>query len=351
MRSFGFYLLLPLSALLLMACNKSDHDDPPVTDKIVAWVVGSMDTTGVGMILYTDNAGETWERQGTDAMFQGVDIMDVWAIDPQNTWIVCSGNRIYRTIDGGTTWMQVPSPVIPGDPDLCGISVTDNTTVWICGEKGTVFSSTDAGNNWTVYDTTAFRHGMMQGIHAVTGNIVYVVAKLETPGGPWGFLARTLNGGTTWDSVSLPGGYNRYTWNGIRASDSSSLIVYGQSGHYSVTHNGGNTWLNADQVSPEDINSLVMLSPDAFWIACDADRIFKTFDGGETWIEQTSAGPSGSNLTGIDNYYSQTALIVGRSADSTVAGKILRTTDGGNHWYLRHVSPSDLYKVAFAHNQ
>ncbi|MBN1197867.1 MAG: hypothetical protein JXA23_00850, partial [Bacteroidales bacterium] len=179
-------------------------------------------------------------------------------------------------------------------------------------------------------------------------NIIYVAGELPKQIGTWGFLARTLNGGITWDSISLPGSYNQHAWIGVKATDSSHVIVYGQTGHYSVTNNGGNTWTNGEQVSPSDINGLVMLSPDAFWAACDYDKIFKTFDAGESWVEQTSTGPSDSFLVGIDTYYSQTALIVGHSASVELAGKILKTTDGGNHWYLRHVCPANLWKVSFA---
>ncbi|TSA25114.1 MAG: hypothetical protein D4R67_10760 [Bacteroidetes bacterium] len=351
MKKFLLPLLIIFACLALITCKKNPSPEPPDQTKIVAWAVGSIDTNGVGVILYTDDAGETWKRQGDSTMFLGVNINDVWAIDQQNAWIVCSGNRIYRTINGGTTWIPVPAPSIPGNPDLYSISILNNTTLWISGDKGSVFSSIDAGNNWTVYDTTIFRHGLMQGICAITDNIIYVAGQFPLEIGAWGFIAKTLNGGITWDSVALQGNYNRYYWIGVAATDSNNVIVYGQTGHYSVTHNGGNTWTNGAQVSPSDINGLVMLSPEAYWGACDYDMIFKTFDGGETWIEQMSAGPGNIFLVGIDTYYTQTALIVGKSADFQIKGKILQTIDGGNHWYLRHVSPSNLAKVSFAHNQ
>ncbi len=97
---------------------------------------------------------------------------------------------------------------------------------------------------------------------------------------------------------------------GVASTDSNNIVVYGQTGHYAVTHNGG-------------IN----------------------------WLQQESKGPSNQYLLGIATYYSQTALIVGESADSVKSGKILKTIDGGNNWYLRHVCSSKLQKVAFARIQ
>lgn len=345
---FIFLFVIPLAGMTILSCAKTTTPDTPENTRIIAWAVGAMDTNDVGVILFTEDAGETWERQGDTSMFLGVDINNVWAIDQSNAWIVCSGNKIFRTINGGLTWIPVITPGISGNPDLYGISVVGNTNIWISGSGGTVYQSPDAGNNWTVYDTNAFRKGLMQGICAVNSRVVYVAGQIETGSGSWGYLARTLNGGTTWDSIALPGGFSQHLWIGVTASDSNNIVVYGQAGHYAVTHNGGNFWYTPTQVAPGDINSLVMISNESYWAAFDYDLIFKTFDGGDTWLEQTSKGPLNQFLVGIDTYYTQTAIIVGESADSTRSGKILNTTDGGNHWSLRHVSPAKLQKVSFA---
>jgi len=340
-----------LTELILTSCKKSTTPETPSNTKVVAWAVGMQDTNSVGMVLYTDDAGETWERQGNQAMFTGVDVINVWAIDQQNAWIICSGNKIFRTLDGGTTWIPVQAPAIPGDPELSGISVIGNTTIWISGDLGTVYHSSDAGNTWTVYDSSFFHSGGMQGILAVTERIVYVVGHFNTGAGDYGFIARTLNGGVTWDSISLPNNFNRNLWIGVDAVDSTHVIIYGQHGHYTVTKNGGNTWSTPDSVTAGDINALVMLSKDAFWGAFDYDQIFKTYDGGKNWLPQTSAGPLNQFLVGMDTYYSQTALIVGESAGWQKAGKIIKTTDGGKNWYLRHACDSKLWKVRFARIQ
>ena len=344
-------MLSALTGLIFTSCNKTTTPEIPTNIKVVAWAVGLQDTNSVGMILYTDDAGETWERQGDPAMFTGIDVINVWATDQQNAWIICSENKIFRTMDGGATLIPVQAPAIPGNPGLSGISLIDNTTIWISGDQGTVYYSSNAGNNWTVYDSSFFHSGEMQGILAVNDRIVYVVGHFNSNAGDYGFIARTLNGGKTWDSISLPNNFNRYLWIGVDAVDSNHVVIYGQHGHYTVTHNGGNTWSTPDSVTAGDINALVMLSKDAYWGAFDFDQIFKTFDGGKRWVSQTSAGPLNQFLVGMDTYYSQTALIVGESAGPLRAGKILKTTDGGNHWYLRHSTDSKLWKVAFARIQ
>lgn len=344
-------VIFSLTGLIFISCKKSTTPETPSNTNVVAWAVGMQDTSSVGMILYTNDAGETWERQSDPVMFLGVDVVNVWALDQQNAYVVCYGNKIFRTQDGGSTWIPVVTPSIPGNPNLSGISIISNTTIWISGEHGTVYHSTDAGRSWTVHDSSFFHSGLMQGILAITERVIYVVGQFDAPSGAYGFIARTLNGGRTWDSISLPNQFNRHLWIGADAVDSNHVIIYGQHGHYAVTKNGGNTWSTPDSVTAGDINALVMLSKDAYWGAFDYDQIFKTYDGGKNWLPQTSAGPLNQFLVGIDTYYSQTALIVGESAGWQKAGKILKSTDGGKNWYLRHACDSKLWKVRFARIQ
>jgi photosystem II stability/assembly factor-like uncharacterized protein len=344
-------LVLVAAIPFLLSCNKKTINDEPSDTSIIAWAVGEMDTNDVGMVLYTDDAGETWERQGDSSLFGGIGFSGVYAIDRNNAWIVGNASKIFRTIDGGINWIPVIPPSIPGNPNLIGISIINNNTIWICGDRGTVFSSTDAGNNWMVYDSTFFRRGLMQGIHVITPNIIYVVGEYFQGGGALGYVSRTLNGGTTWDSIHLPNGYNAIPWIGVSATDSNNVVFNGRTGHIAYTWNGGNTWVTPDSISPGDVNDLVMLSNESYWAVLDDDQIFKTFDNGKSWVQQQSDGPADMFLTGIDTYYSQTALVVGQSGIWERKGKILKTTNGGFNWYIRHTAPARLLKVAFAKNQ
>nr|NQU89958.1 hypothetical protein [Bacteroidota bacterium] len=133
---YSLLVFFALTGLIFTSCKKTTTPETPANTKVVAWAVGLQDTNSVGMILYTDDAGDTWRRQGDPAMFQGIDVINVWAIDQQNAWIICSGNKIFRTLDGGSTWIPVLAPAIPGDPGLAGISILNNTTIWISGEHG-----------------------------------------------------------------------------------------------------------------------------------------------------------------------------------------------------------------------
>lgn len=351
MKNLIIKFLIPLGLLVfLFSCNKTDPTDDPENSSIVAWAVGEQDTNDVGMVLYTNDAGDTWKRQGDSSIFKGIGFSGVYAIDRNNAWIVGTSSSIFRTIDGGLTWMPVIPPPIPGSPSLIAISIYNNTTIWISGERGIVFSSTDAGNNWTVYDSTFFRRGLMEGIHVISQDIVYVVGEYFSGGNVLGYVARTLNGGITWDSIHLPNGYNEVPWIGVSATNENNVVINGRTGHFAYTINGGKTWVTPDTISSGDVNNLVMLSNNSYWAVLDDDKICKTYDNGQSWVFQQSDGP-GMFLMGIDTYYSQTALIVGQAGNWAKKGKILKTTDGGFHWYIRHTCPARLLKVDFAQDQ
>jgi len=91
---FLFSVMMIMMAISFNSCIKNDD---PVPDELkkYAWVAGSVDSTGYGMILYSADGGENWERQGEEnPSLLGVHVLDIWAVDDQTVWAVGSGNVI-----------------------------------------------------------------------------------------------------------------------------------------------------------------------------------------------------------------------------------------------------------------
>ncbi len=356
MRKLVFFLvaILSFSLVLSTGCKKKDNDKPtptPVTKKY-AWAVGEQDSTTYGMIIFSNDGGDTWTRQGQGSQdLQGIDVNDVWALDEDNVWAVCTENVILKTTDGGQTWTRIPAPAIQPNPNLICISIVNNTNIWISGSYGVVYNSTDGGNNWTVFDASFFHSGLMQGIWAINSQVVYVVGGVPKNKETIGFIARTQDGGATWDSIVPDSNYNRNEWIGVTASDPDHIVVYGGQSHYVVSTDGGVTWKNDSLhtfgVGGADINHLKMLDSQTWWGAFDLDGIYITYNGGASWTQQQTAGPLNMFLVGIDSYDDQLALIAGQSA-SIAEGKILKTSDGGNLWEIKyHTDSSNMYSVSF----
>jgi photosystem II stability/assembly factor-like uncharacterized protein len=350
-------LSVGLLTLAIIPCGCRKKNSTPGTEpgsNKYAWAVGARDSTNYGTILFTRNGGDTWERQGEgSAALQDIDLLDVWAVDSNTVWAVGSNNTILKTMDGGKNWTRVPAPLNRSDVLLLSVSLAGNDNVWISGIPGIVYNSKDDGSTWTVFDTNFFRHGIMQGIHAVNPQTVYVAGGVGTATVK-GFIARTLDGGLTWDSIVPANNYNRHEWISVKSFGPDHIVVYGVKSHYVCSHDGGATWRN-DSVpgtggtGGADINCLTILDDQTWWGAFDYDGIFLTRNGGISWTKQQSAGPGGMWLFGIDFYSKDHALIVAQNS-YPMMGKILKTTDAGNLWQLKYFCKAWLNKVSCAKN-
>lgn len=313
----------------------------------VAWVVGDLDSSEKAMLLYSDDSGETWVRQGLDILPEGKSLSDVQAIDDKTVWAVGDGALVIKTSDGGTNWSIVQIDVVATDSSFDSISVNGNN-IWISGENGLIVSSNNNGQNWMVQDLPASAtEFLLQGIHAIDDDLIYCVGNNPSP--PSGYVLKTTNGGQDWEEIVLPNDYNYSNgWIGVKATDQNHVVINGGKGHFAVTANGGEQWITGGPISPSDINCLKMVSSSTYWTACDYDHIYITENSGISWEKQPSVGTSNSFLVGIDALDRERALIVGQSAGYEQYGKILKTTNGGKDWKVAHTTDMNLYKVSIA---
>jgi photosystem II stability/assembly factor-like uncharacterized protein len=351
MKSPGFlFPVMTIMVVMITSCNKNSDNPPPVTNKPYAWAAGAKDSTGYGMILFSADSGNTWVRQGqgSDAL-KDINVWDIWAVDENTVWAVCSDNVILKTVDGGQTWNRLQAPAKRPGTRLSAISIVNKTNIWISGSGGTVYNSTDNGSTWTLFDTNFFENSLMQGIWAVTSRKIYVVGKAAGSDSR-GFIGYTADGGITWDSVTPADDYNRNEWIGVTASG-NTVVVYGGQSHFLYSTDAGVTWKN-DSVDASggsmkaDFNHMIMLNPQTWWGAMDMGHIYLTTDGGATWIPQeTNEGTS--YLFGIDTWDGRLALVVGESNSWPNRGPILKSSNGGTNWETMKVYRSNLAKVTF----
>ena len=88
-------------------------------------------------------------------------------------------------------------------------------------------------------------------------------------------------------------------------------------------------WTVVSQVpSNPNINSISVVDQNVVWVACDANRLYKTTNGGTNWLLRNAGLPTG-NLYGISAIDTTTCWV------GTVAGSIYKTNDGGITWSLQ----------------
>jgi len=339
----------------LQACTShlAPRSSPHPEKKKIAWAVGEKDSTTYGMILFSNDGGDSWIRQGEGSeALKDIDIYDVWAVDENTAWAVGTDNAILKTINGGQNWTRENGPKNPGQIYLYSISIVEKTNIWVSGAPGIVYNSTNNGESWTVYDAAFFQNGLMQGIWAINPQVVYVVGGLFNKGGASGFIGRTLNGGKNWETVDLPDNYNKNEWIGVKATDQDNIVVYGCQAHYSHSTDGGTNWQNnsievGGGCGAADINCLKMLDKQSWWGAFDLENILITNNTGSTWNNQQSVDTGNMFLVGIDAYDENLALITGQTTGYIKEGKIIKTSNGGDLWELKYFCKSSLYKVSF----
>ena len=77
-----------------------------------------------------------------------------------------------------------------------------------------------------------------------------------------------------------------------------------------------------------NINSISVVNQNLIWIACDANKVYRSIDGGLNWVLKNTGLPSG-------NCYGISALDSSNCWVGTVNGSIYRTTNGGTNWTLK----------------
>lgn len=115
-----------------------DLNDVYFADVNTGWAVGTADTTGINVILYTVDGGATWTRQDVGS---GVNFQDIAFSDASNGWIAGTGGAVLVTSDGGLTWSEIATNA----GDLLGIEPISTESVWIVGEEGLLIQTTSGG--------------------------------------------------------------------------------------------------------------------------------------------------------------------------------------------------------------
>lgn len=250
---------LVLALALLLVCLPTAQADPPGTQgsdapsnmsaTAVGWVVSPTPVGGYGTIIHTRDGGNTWERQGTVGEIPNVLLNGVWAVDPNNVWVVGGSDNSYgvilRSSDGGNTWTRQGAGQIP-DVELGWISAVDNNTAWAVGDQGVILHTRDGGNTWTRQTGGTVPNVGFDGVYAVDARTAWACGAVSAG---YGTMLRTTDGGNTWQRpgyTQLPAGHACISVHALDADTAWVTGVLCTSGtDYGVilhTEDGGSKW-------------------------------------------------------------------------------------------------------------
>jgi photosystem II stability/assembly factor-like uncharacterized protein len=325
-----------------------------------------------------------WTVQGPANIGARVNVVKAHPTDPNTILAGFSGGGLWKTTDGGTYWQPVfdtqsalaigdivfdpnnPNTVYvgTGDPNISGYPFIGNG----------LWKSTDGGNTWQYLGLRETRIISKIIVEPGNSNVLYVATMgLPFERTPDRGLYKTTDGGKTWkkilyispeagvvDLVQAPGQPQvlyAAVWDRIRNNRES--LVAGNNARIWKTADGGATWVSLADSLPQEPKSRIALAIDAIDAnhllasyvntSLDFDGIYETFDSGVSWKKNPASGLDPGFQGGFAWYFGKLCINPYNSLDIWILGVITyRSQDGGKTWAKVpdeqvHVDHHDVY--------
>ena len=227
----------------------------------LGWIAGNH-----GIILSTENGGETWIRQSVPDGIKGK-LRSIFFISASKGWAVGDDATILATSDGGQTWMQQSTPPSVSE-SLRSIHFNSENDGWIVGHNGLILHTTDGGQNWIKKPATGISTNL-EDVYFETKERGFII-------GGDGLILNTVNEGADWNNQ------NSNVNTDLLAIDFTSGglgFVVGDGAAILTQEANGNSWNK--QTLPEDFRSSLIASEGRIYVdglCCDLDRFTSYFN-------------------------------------------------------------------------
>jgi photosystem II stability/assembly factor-like uncharacterized protein len=242
----------------------------------------------------------------------GVDVGSI-VIDPANPSILYASSfstsrirGVWRSANAGATWALVNSglssggsgPAYPASPTCLAIDPLSTSTLYAGTDSNGVYRSTDSGSTWQARvmhsDFSVAAYSLA--IDPTTPSIVYA-------GVSYFGCFRSKDGGETWVRAGTGLPMARATRSLVIDPTNPSILyaATGETGFYRSADAGDNwtaadnAWATADNadLAKREIRCLAVgsASPTILYASTDGGRVFRTTDGGNTWINVSTGLP------------------------------------------------------------
>jgi photosystem II stability/assembly factor-like uncharacterized protein len=201
-------------------------------------------------IFRSADAGRTWNeadvRMRLDCpriMHTRVTALCAHGDNPQTVWAGVEIDGVYRSRDGGQSWQPLGT----------GLSSQDIHALAHVNKSGRLLASTNNDLNVSRDDGAAWQP--LQLHHALPVPYYRGLAQLagrperlllgagDGPPGTTGLVARSLDGGASWQAAQMPGRANSTMWNfAVHAADADLVYASSVSGQVYRSTDGGASW-------------------------------------------------------------------------------------------------------------
>jgi len=266
---------------------------------------------------------------------------------------------IFKSTDGGQSWNELYN--LPGtgfSPGGLAVDPIDSSTLYArsSGPSGNVSRSTDGGQTWTLHQAAPADASVLSfAIDPASPSTVYAVYSSSLG---WGIL-KSVDSGENWSvlNTGLPphpdpvGGYIGHAYPVLAVSPTTPTTVYTgyldreiPGGRLAKSTDGGVTWNAVDgSLTYADVRAVAIdpVVPSNIYAgmggAAYSIPLFKSADGGASWTSLAQF-PAGGYAYGWIS-----SLLVGSASPNVIYaaenpgdwyGGVFKTTDGGANWII-----------------
>ncbi|MCX6225116.1 MAG: YCF48-related protein, partial [Bacteroidia bacterium] len=267
----------------------------------------------IGLSIFATLTGysQGWIKQESNT---NVYLRSVCFVNPDIGFVVGNDGTVLKTINGGNEWQIKQSGT---SNHLLSVHFIDSLTGFAISYHE-LLKTTNGGESWFVQDTVnnnAFFHDM----HFIDKDTGFVSGNT---------MLKTVNGGANWvKQISLGGSFFSF-W----ATDSKNMYIGADYFLIYKSTDGGETWIVSNgRGFPVNMWDLCFINQntgyaigDGFAQGSGRAVLLNTTDGGATWSDLLVMSGIGFNSMCFVN--DRTGFISGSN------GTLLKTTDAGHHW-------------------
>lgn len=285
---------------------------PSSNNNNIAFAGGAKYTsdTAPGIVIKTEDAGETWET-----VYEGDNIQTLSFATPLKGFAAGYSPTMKKTIDGGVSWEEV---TIGSDIYAYMIVKFHNEnigmTLYITQDyELEVRTTTDGGETWNL-STTPPQHGILKVAYG-DKNTLYAVGYNQT-------VYKSTDGGATWNIIQQGGTDINLS---VAFRDAENGVYVGEEGDLYVTHDGGDTWSNPLNTGYHHFYGL--LYKDNYILASGTDEaVYISNDNGESFeMVPDLNGPD--SMYEIVLFNDHTGLICGSGGTMIKFSNVLLATE------------------------